>query len=120
VRNPADQSLLGLRLEPGEGIAGWVVRDERSLLIPDVARAPRFSSRIDRVGGSATRSLLAVPLRAEDRVIVVLELVNALENRELTTEEVEILESFADFAALAIENARARGASSRRRGSASG
>jgi len=110
VRNPADRALLGMRVEPGEGVAGWVVQNQRSLVIPDVARDPRFASRFDRVSGVATRSLLAVPLRTEERVIGVLELVNALEDRAFTPEDLEILEAFADFAAVAIENARAHGA----------
>src|SRR5690606_6472037 len=107
VRSEVNEALVGKRLDPGEGIAGWVMRTGETLLIPDVTRDERFSSRMDQATGFATRSIVAVPLRVENRPIGVLEIINAMDEREFTTEDVEILQAFADFAALAIANARA-------------
>jgi diguanylate cyclase (GGDEF)-like protein len=110
VKNAADRQLLGQRLQPGEGIAGWAARHGAPLRIPDVARDPRFSPRFDASLGFATRSVVAVPLRTPEGVLGVIELINALAEREFTDEDLSVLEAFADFAAVAIQNARRHGA----------
>ncbi len=110
VRSAVDQALLGRRLKAGEGVAGWVASHGQTLLLPDVTTDPRFSRRMDEETRFATRSILAVPLRAGDQVIGVIEIINALGEREFTPQDVEILEAFANFAAVAISNARAHGA----------
>lgn len=107
VRNENDRGLIGRRLAPGEGIAGSVMRTGETLLISDVTQDERFSSRMDQALGFATRSIIAVPLRVETRTIGVIEIVNALDERGFDLDDVGILESFADFAAVAISNAQA-------------
>jgi diguanylate cyclase (GGDEF)-like protein len=107
VRSEVDAALAGKHLDPGEGIAGWVMKSGETLLISDVTKDTRFSSRMDQVTGYATRSIVAVPLRVENRPIGVLEIVNAMDERIFTPDDVEILQAFADFTALAIDNARA-------------
>lgn len=109
VSREGDQRLAGQRIEPGEGIAGWVLKNEQAVLVRDPASDERFSGRFDRMTGFATRSIVAVPLKAEGHVLGVIELVNQLEDREFTSEDFQILEAFADFAAIAINNARAHG-----------
>lgn len=110
VKNAGDRRLLGQRLGAEEGIAGWVATRGEPLRIPDVSRDPRFSRRFDASAGFATRSVVAVPLRAGERVLGVIELINALAEREFSEEDLAILEAFADFAAVAIQNARSHGA----------
>ncbi len=106
VRGDAQPQLLERRLAPDEGIAGWVASHNEALLIPDVADDPRFSSRMDALSGFRTQSVIAVPLRAGARCIGVLELINALNERVFDASDLEILQSYADFAAIAISNAR--------------
>ena len=106
VRGEAEQMLVGQRLRAGEGIAGWVAQQGETLLIPDVAIDERFSPRMDAKTRFATRSILAVPLRTGEQVIGVIEVINALDEREFTADDLHILEAFANFAAVAIENAR--------------
>src|SRR5713226_824747 len=48
------EKLLGLRLGPGEGIAGWVAQHNAPLLVADVHKDPRFASRFDKVICSRT------------------------------------------------------------------
>lgn len=109
VSSPGNQELRGVRLQPGEGVAGWVLQNEKAVLVQDPASDPRFSARFDRATGFETRSIVAVPLKAEGRVLGVIELVNELEGRDFTSEDFQILEAYADFAAIAIHNARAHG-----------
>jgi Nif-specific regulatory protein len=58
--------LPTLRLPLGQGIAGWVARTGESVRSADAAKDPRFDASIDKTTGYTTRSILAVPIRAED------------------------------------------------------
>ena len=109
ARGEGDQKLIGQRLRRDEGIAGHVVTSGETLLICDVSKDPRFSRRMDEAIGFATRSIVAVPVRSGEQVIGVIEIINALAEREFDAEDVEILEAFAAFAGIAIDNARIHG-----------
>ncbi len=97
--------LKELRLKIGEGVAGWVAREAKSLLVPDVRKDPRWCERVDSMTRFETRSILCVPLVARGSVLGVIELVNA-EPESFSEPDLRLLESMADYAAIAIENAR--------------
>jgi diguanylate cyclase (GGDEF)-like protein len=104
------ERLRQLRLPLGEGIAGWAAQEGEPLLVPDVTLDGRFSSRFDRLTGFTTRSALAVPLRSKGRTLGVIELVHSSEESGegsgFTEADVRTLASIADYAAIALENAR--------------
>lgn len=103
---PHAASLRGQRVRLGEGIAGWVAREGRTLLVPDVTADQRFSARFDQSTRFTTRSVLAVPMRSRNRTLGVIELVNGPDNPSFTEADARTLDSIADYAAIAIENAR--------------
>jgi signal transduction histidine kinase/ActR/RegA family two-component response regulator len=105
VVGPRSEELKGLRLPLGQGFAGWVARERQPLLIPDVRKDPRFYSGIDETTGFVTRSIIAIPLKVNEVVIGVLEAVNKTEG-EFGRADVELLSSLAQWAVIAIENAR--------------
>ena len=98
--------LLGLRLKPGEGIAGWVSQHNQPLLVPNVHADPRFASRFDKASRFHTKSILCVPLTFKDRTLGVIELVNGPRDGAFHEEDLRILGTVAEFSAIAIENAR--------------
>ena len=87
-------------------IAGWVVKEGEPLLISDVHKDPRHYHQVDDMTEFSTRSILGVPLRVKDKVIGVLEVLNKIEDRDFTQDDVEALTTLAAQAAIAIENAR--------------
>jgi signal transduction histidine kinase len=87
-------------------IAGWVIKEGEPLLIPDVHKDPRHYHQVDDMTKFSTRSILGVPLRVKDKVIGVLEVLNKIEDKEFTQDDVEALTILAAQAAIAIENAR--------------
>jgi K+-sensing histidine kinase KdpD len=99
------EEVKGLRIPLGQGIAGWVVREGQRLLIPNVEEDPRFYPGIDEAIGFATKSILAVPLKVKGKAIGVIEAVNKAEGCFSNT-DVALLSSLAQWAAIAIENAR--------------
>jgi diguanylate cyclase (GGDEF)-like protein len=95
-----------LRLKVGEGIAGWVAKHGESLIVPDVYTDPRFAKRIDEMTKWQTRSMICVPLKSKHRVLAVIQLINSpLES--FGENEMFFLHALCDYAAIAIDNARA-------------
>ena len=102
----AAETLKTVRLKVGEGIAGWVAKNGESLIVPDVYNDPRFSKRIDEMTKWKTRSIICVPLQSKHRVLGVIQLINcAMES--FGEQEMFFLHALCDYAAIAIDNARA-------------
>jgi len=97
--------LKDLRLPLGEGVAGWVAKEAKPLLVPDAERDERWLKSADYLTHFRTRSILCVPLIARGDVLGVIELVNHQPNA-FSESDLRLLGSLADYAAIAIENAR--------------
>lgn len=104
--SPAGEDLVGTRLHADEGVAGWVVATGVPLLVPDVSKEPRFSSRLDEQIGFVTQSIVCVPLVSANRIIGVIQLLNGVGQGQFTEQDQRILATIADFTAIAIENSR--------------
>ncbi len=100
------ETLKDMRFLPGEGIAGSVFETGVPRLVVDVATDPAFSRRFDQESKFVTRSLLAVPLRAKGKSLGVIELVNGAQARSFSEDDLQVVSGIAEFAAIAIENAR--------------
>ncbi len=86
----------------GEGITAWVADTGEPLLAPDVSQEARYLFLAD---AAETRSELAVPLKTKEGVIGVLN----VESDQLSAfdkSDLVVLQSLANQAAIAIENAR--------------
>lgn len=105
VSTVSDQ-LKGVRLERGKGIAGWVAEHGQSLLIPDVSKDDRFAEQFDQKLLFTTRSIICVPMKIKDQIIGVIELINSLEELDFDESDFQLISAIADFAAIALENAR--------------
>ncbi len=100
----AAQRVLGMRIPPGVGIVGWVAQRGEALWVPDVRQDTRFYSKIDEDTGFMTRSIYAVPVRAGDQTLAVVEMINP--DKEMPLEEIEaVMRALASLAAPAIQNA---------------
>ncbi len=87
-------------------IAGWVVRHGEARVIEDVSSEPGFFRDVDKAVEFRTRSLLAVPMRVQNRVIGALEALNKRGSGGFLNDDVRTLTILAGQAAIAIENAR--------------
>ena len=94
-------------LEMGEGIAGWVAEHNTSLIVNDVKIDNRFKAEISQRLGFPTNSILAVPMRAKDECIGVIEIINKKNNQKFDDTDLKWLEIFATQAAIAMQNAKA-------------
>lgn len=95
VHGGAGDLLLGQPIPRGSGLA-WAAADSGvSLVIDDVASDPRHYDETDRETGFDTRSLLAVPLRSDEQLYGVLELINAQVPQGFLAWQVDAVESLA-------------------------
>jgi sigma-B regulation protein RsbU (phosphoserine phosphatase) len=97
------------RVKMGEGIAGSVAASGNPEIVNNPHKNPRFAKRFDDSTGFVTRAILCVPMKAKGRVIGVLQAINPLLRKDFGREDLELFETFADQAAIAIENAQLHG-----------
>ena len=97
--------IRGMRLEKGQGVAGWVAEQGIPILIEDARNDPRFHPGVDKATGFVTRSIIAVPLLTRGKVYGVVELINKLDESPFTDRDLLVLRTIADFGAIAIERA---------------
>jgi len=98
--------LREIRLEKGEGIAGTVWKEGKPLLIKNAAKDSRFSNKVDQKLENVTKSLIAVPLIVNEKVIGVMEAINKIDDTFFTNFDLEIFKTLSTQAAIAIQNAQ--------------
>jgi diguanylate cyclase (GGDEF)-like protein len=97
------ETLRGLRVKRGEGVAGWVLEHGETLIVPEVAGDPR-AAQSATPGITSVRSVIALPLRGRTGTQGVIEIINP--RAEMSDYSIAFLHILADHAAIAIENAR--------------
>jgi signal transduction histidine kinase len=90
-------------------VAGSVVLTRQPLVNNNVRQNTHFYSGVSENVSLKTRSLIAVPLIAQDQIIGALEVVNQCYDDEFDGDDADILLLFASQAAIAIQNARLLG-----------
>ncbi len=90
----------------GAGIAGWVAKNAKPVLLEDAYLDARFSQEWDLKTGFRTRSLICVPLYVQERVVGILEVLNKTGARTFDSNDQMLLSAMADLAAVAIQNAK--------------
>lgn len=91
------------RYKRDEGYTGYLARERKPLIIPNVADRTDLRQAADRTA-FPLRSYLGLPLLAGDELIGTLEL-GSLSSNTFTTEDLEMLQLVAGQAATAIHNA---------------
>ncbi|MCL5263271.1 MAG: sensor domain-containing diguanylate cyclase [Acidobacteria bacterium] len=100
----SEAELRDLRVPLGEGMAGWVAQHGESLIVPDIEQDGRFQQA--NPGRFQLRSAICMPLLSQQRTLGVIQLFNCrLES--MTEYTISFLHILCDYAAIAIQNARA-------------
>lgn len=100
----AEPELVGQRMPADKGVAGEALREGRPVVVGDAAADGRVYREVDQAMGTATESLLAVPLTASGKPLGVLEVMNK-RSGPFTDEDQELAVALASLAAVALENA---------------
>jgi len=106
VVGEAAEKIKDIRLKVGEGVAGWVAKTGRPLVVPSTKDEPLFNRKVDEMSQFSTESIICIPMRIRNRVIGVIEFINKKDISPLHRYDIEVLATVADYAAIALENAR--------------
>src|SRR6266851_3955228 len=102
----ASQALKDVRIKVGQGIAGWVAQHGEAVVVADTSKDTRFFGKVDEKTKMETQSIVAVPVKFRDTCLGVIELINCFGPEGFDARDLNLLEALADFAAIALENAR--------------
>jgi putative nucleotidyltransferase with HDIG domain len=103
---PVKGALTEVQVNKQFGIAGWVARNGKPLIVNDVSRDRRFNTGVDKTTGFVTKSIICVPLQVNRRTIGVIEVINKLDGSDFNERDLAAVVSVAGTAAMAIENTR--------------
>lgn len=97
------KKLQGRRLPKGEGLSGYVMEHNTSLISKDVSQDARLINRIGMYADINPCSCMGALLKSDKNVFGVIELVNKINGLPYNVEELKVLESISEHAAIAIE-----------------
>ena len=102
VHGDLREQLPGYRIKSDDGIAGWVVSNQKPIIVNTPRQDWRFSLEVDQDFSFFTRSIASVPVIAKDRAIGVIQLVNKHDN-EFTEADIALLLVLSQVATKALE-----------------
>lgn len=98
--------MVEIRLPMGKGLAGYVARTGELVNITDAYKDPRFNPEVDRRSGYATQTVLCMPMRNREGVVIgVFQLLNK-RTGHFGPEDEAFIDALSVHAAIALENAR--------------
>ena len=98
-------SLAQVRLKRGEGIAGKVWESGVPVIANRKTHENSISTKVDSKLHNTTESLIAAPLKIRDETIGVMEAINKQREEDFNSDDLEIFQTLANQAAIAIYNA---------------
>lgn len=96
------EEVVGMRIPLDQGIAGYVAMTGQPMAISNVQQDPRFVQETAEKTGYVPRSILAMPLLSNERVIGVIEVLDKINAPSFGMQDMELLGIFARQAAIAI------------------
>jgi GAF domain-containing protein len=100
------QEVVGLAIDPSQGVAGYVFATGQPMALADVAADARFGRTTAEQTGYVPRSLVAVPLLDDEGTIGVLEVLDKRGNAAFDLRDIELATVFARQATVAIRATR--------------
>jgi len=98
--NKSEKNIDKITFAENENTIGWVVKNKKFLYIEDLENDKHFSKI--KIIRRQIKQLLIIPIIVEDKVTGVIN----LENTSLVPDTIDLLRSFSEGAAVAINNAR--------------
>lgn len=106
IEGGGGENLKGVRMARDRGIAGWVATHRKPLIVDDVNKDDRYYQSIADTFDFKLTSLLCVPMISRNKVTGVLQVLHSTPDHYFGDLDQQLLTTFANHAAVAIENAR--------------
>lgn len=100
---PAGSKVMSIPVDINNSIAGWVFRNNESLIVDDVQADRRFFPMVQDRTGYKTENMIAIPLRAQNSCVGVIQLINKIYGQKFTQADLSVLEFLGTQAGIAYE-----------------
>jgi NtrC-family two-component system sensor histidine kinase KinB len=100
-----EHNVAGKKIKIGQGIAGWVAKEKKSVIIPDVYKDERFYTEFDKETGFKTNAIACTPILSQGEVIGVVEAINP-KGGAFGPDTLEVLTGISNLAGTAIQHAQ--------------
>jgi len=97
--------IKNIHLNMGQGVAGWVAKEQIPLFINNVKKDQRWFKDADSKSGYTTRNILCVPIMSQTKIIGVLQALNK-RTSEFHEIDSQFLVLFSNQIAMAMDNIR--------------
>ncbi len=92
-------SLKGVSLMLGEGIAGQVIEKGESVIIQDCQKDPRWAGKVDAKTGFKTQTMICVPLKLQKVTFGSIQIINKTDGVSFDDTDLAFAQQLADTAA---------------------
>lgn len=100
------EEVKKFEVKVGKGIAGHVAKTGDPILVKDVASSELWDSTIAEATGFKTRSIACTPIKIQNDVIGVIEIIDREDGKPIKASDMDLLNSFAELASAVIERSR--------------
>ena len=100
----SDEYAQEMHLKLGEGVAGKVAENARSIMVEDISRESGAANP-DLISKEGLKAFVSVPLMSKDKVLGVMNVASRLP-RQFTEKDIHLLHATGDLLGLAIEQAK--------------
>ncbi len=100
-----EDDILGMKVDVGQGIVGWVVQHEEGIIVPDVSVDPRFHEEFDKSTGFETRAVACAPIISDGDIIGAVQALNPIEG-SFEADALAVLSGIGSLAGTAIRHAQ--------------
>ena len=104
IFNQGPVDISGITIENGQGIAGSVVKEGKSVIVEDTSKDERFSRSVDEESGFVTKSMICVPIKNSFETIGCIQIINRADGSLYDADDLELCETMASLTAIAIED----------------
>lgn len=102
----AGPMLRRLHISRQSGIAGWIVRNRKPLIVNDPEKNESFYKHIDTITGFKTVSIIGAPIIIDTSVAGVIEALNKNDGKVFNREDLKALVGISDTVARALESVK--------------
>ncbi len=106
ANGPVGHQLKKLHINRQSGVAGWIVRNGKPLIVNDPGRNKFFYENIDKATGFKTISIIGVPIIIDNEVAGVIEALNKRDGVDFDRRDLRIMQGLARTAGIALEDAK--------------
>jgi len=97
------EEFKGKKISDEDGIINWIIEKRQGLFIEDVDIDDRYDKNADIFNSFSPKTIMGAPLKINENIIGIIELINKTDDNTYTRDELNILTTIANYTAVSIE-----------------